>query len=93
MRKPVNRVAILLWIMAAFTIIGDVFVIPYLHHQLGQVIQNTPDPQVMRVYWFIATAWANIRSAVGVGGMLIASGMIVELLDRIRWEIAQRAKL
>ena len=84
MKKPLNKVALALWVLAALAVIGEAcsFVV------LQQGIQMAAARDT--VYLVGGSVWNMARSAVMSAAALVALGMMVELLDQIRWNTARR---
>lgn len=82
-RKPINRFALALWIAAVVFVIADVPMAIAIR-QMAMEIQYAEGPQMIR-YVTLANVWAETRSALLGGGQLAALGMLIELLDQIRW--------
>lgn len=76
LKKPINRIAIGLWLLAALVLGSEVWV-------FANAYRWGPTGTVN----FLGNFWQLIRSGVLSAGDLVAFGAMVELLDRIRWTI------
>jgi hypothetical protein len=72
-----------LWILAAVFIVADVPMAIAIR-QMAMEVQYAEGQQMVR-YVTLANVWAETRSALLGGGQLAALGMLIELLDQIRW--------
>ena len=80
MKKRINKVALALWLLAGLVVIGEACSFAVLH----QGIQMS-EAAGGRFFLVAGGLWNTVRSAVLSAAMLVAFGMIVELLDQIRW--------
>jgi hypothetical protein len=83
MEKPLNRFALLLWIVAAVFLFADVPMVLAIR-QIAHQDAATHGPQWFDVV-FLSSTWSETRSALLGAGQLAALGVIVELIDRIRY--------
>ena len=83
MKKPLNRFALGLWILAALYVVAYVWAYFYFQHmsmellRLGKVPQNPA---------FLTTPPTLVLSAA----VLASLGMLIEIGDKIRWLLERR---
>ena len=82
MKKPLNRVALALWVLAVLVIVGEACSFVVLRHGV-QMSEAAGD----RIYLVAGATWNFVRSALMSAASLVALGTLVELLDQIRWNI------
>jgi hypothetical protein len=80
MKKPLNKVALALWALAALVIVGEACSLAVLDRGM-----HMSEAAGGSVYLVIGSIWNMVRSTVMSAAVLAAFGMIVELLDQIRW--------
>ena len=92
MKKPVNRLAVIIWIVAALNAVAQFVVEPLLHQW---TVAAAPEFQradalvhLTLVYWHLS----NVRSGLVITVFLITCGAVIELLDSIRWEVRNRQR-
>jgi len=85
MKKLTNKVALALWALAGLVVIGEACSFAVIHEGI-QMSEATGG----RIYLVVGSVWNMVRSAVLSAALLVAFGMIVELLDRIRWNTDRR---
>lgn len=82
MRKPVNRVALALWFVAAILIIGD------LATAITNLISEAREAGVA-IYGVgameLSRVWPIVAHALISGGQLVGIGVLIEIVDQIRW--------
>ena len=74
MKKPTNRIAIGLWILAALVLGTEAWIFTKQYRSLPPDFSN-----------FLGNFWQLIRSGVVSAAGLVAYGAIIEILDSIRW--------
>ena len=90
MKKPINKFAVFIWIIAALNVIGQAIVEPSLNSWIAAANPAYQHQDQATQLVFFLTHLANIRIGLVTATVLIGLGAIVELLDRIRWEIASK---
>jgi len=90
MKKPTNKFAIFIWIVAAANVVGQAIIEPYLNSWIASAAPAYQHQDQITQLVFFLTHLANIRIGIVTATILVGLGAIVELLDRIRWEIASR---
>jgi hypothetical protein len=90
MKKPINKVAVFIWIIAAVNIIGQAIIEPSLNSRISSVVPAYQHQNQTTELVFFLTHLANIRIGLVTAAILVGLGAIVELLDRIRWEMASK---
>ena len=85
--KPLNIFAVLFWLAGIVFLIGDpVWMLVWMHEQhLGQLAGSTARDRSALQAMSTEQAWLVARNAVIGAGGLIAYGVIIELLDGLRW--------
>jgi hypothetical protein len=81
MKKPINPVALTFWLVAAVFIVGDV-PIYFAIHSLANAL-HAEGSNVANFTWI--SVWSETRGALLGGGQLIGIGVLIELVDQIRW--------
>ena len=79
MRKPLNKVALLMWLLAAVTLVTEIWIFARTFEQVEHVLVPA------NVFRFVSSMWELVRSGFVSAGGLVAYGTIIEILDRIRW--------
>jgi hypothetical protein len=75
MKKPVNKFAVALWIVAAIVLLGEIALVDTVR----QTVAARPGVSSFSLLW------ASIRVALQSASQLAALGVIIELIDQIRW--------
>ncbi len=83
MGKPLNRIALFIWIVAGLVALSQIIAEPILHHMTLEEAPEfmRPDARLSPIFWHLSA----IRSGVVTATLLIAAGAVVELIDQIRW--------
>lgn len=86
MRKPINPVALAFWCVAAMFIVGDVPIALSIR-DLAKMATSSGNPYGPHYVTAVTLVniWAETRSALLGGGQLIGIGVLIELVDQIRW--------
>jgi hypothetical protein len=86
MKKPVNRFAVGFWVLAVLVFLADagqyISMIETMKKFAGQ--DNT--------YLVQGGLWRFLLSGILSTGQFAAFGVIIELIDQIRWNALQRTK-
>jgi len=82
MKKPVNKVALALWIVAALFVLDEAWT-------TFDVIRATAKLGQGDVYLVSGGIARIVQSVVATAGMLTGTGMLVELVDQIRWAVVR----
>ena len=85
MNKPINRVALAFWIIAAIFLFADVPMVLAIRQWGREVSQS--QGAAMGSFITFSNAWYETRSALLGAGQLAGFGMLIELLDRILWTL------
>lgn len=85
MDKPLNRVALAFWIVAIIFLFADVPMMLAIR-QLGRDVSLSQGAR-MGSFITLSNAWYETRAALLGAGQLAGIGMVIELLDRIRWAL------
>ncbi|MBV9571216.1 MAG: hypothetical protein JO056_08250 [Alphaproteobacteria bacterium] len=83
MAKPLNKFALFLWILAFAFLVADVPATLALRDMILRTSYPAGVAQASAVSWL--NVWSQIRSAAISSAQLAAFGVVIELLDRIRW--------
>ena len=92
MKKPINKIALFVWIVAALNVIAQAVVEPSLNSWITSASPEYQRTDSATHLIFFLTHLANIRTGVVITTFLIALGAIVEILDQIRWNAASDRK-
>jgi hypothetical protein len=84
MKKPVNKSAVGLWILATLYLIGQVWAWYYFVHMDEQLLQLGKAPQ--RWPAFLDT----LPNLVLTSAVLASLGVLIEIGDKIRWLLERR---
>lgn len=79
MKKPLNKVALALWILAAVVAAGEILSSVAIRHVASDIA--TTDT----LYVVAGSMWSMIRGALMSASALVAYGTIIEIVDQIRW--------
>jgi len=82
MKKPLNNFAFALWLIAALFVPADIWA--FWHASL----YNPYDGYIPLHTNVLALIREMVESVLYVSGMLSALGMVIEILDQIRWNTA-----
>jgi hypothetical protein len=87
MKKPVNKFAVGLWLLAAVVLTGGLA-------QLAMIISTTRAMAARgdTIYVVGHGLGAALAGLIVVPVQLVALGVIIEMLDQIRWNALQRDK-
>ena len=85
MKKPINPVALTFWVVAAVFIVGDV-PISLAIRDFAKLAQSSGGAR-MTTEITLVNVWAETRAALLGGGQLIGIGVLIELVDQIRWNL------
>jgi hypothetical protein len=85
MKKPLNKIAIFVWLVAALNALAQSIFEPFLQWWLMDAVPAYRADNATTHLVFLLTHLANIRIGIVTTTILIALGAIVEFLDQIRW--------
>ena len=88
MKKPINRVAIALWVLAVLTHASEAASWAYMR----QILQEATS-QPGQAYYVVGHFWPMIRASALAATLLAAFGYLIELIDQIRWNALHRTDL
>jgi hypothetical protein len=80
MRKTLNTFSLALWIVAAIYVVAEAWAL-YDITQLRAHAGIAPSPPAI---------WDGFRAIVMDSVILVSFGVLIELVDRIRWHIERR---
>jgi hypothetical protein len=81
--KPINKFALILWAVAALFLIADIpMIIAIRKFAEWQSLNSTA---AVGDYAVFARAWNETRDALLGAGQLAGFGILIELVDQIRW--------
>jgi hypothetical protein len=86
MKKPINRVAIMLWVLAVLTLASEAASLAYMR----QILQEATS-QPGQTYYAVGYFWPMIRGSVLAAILLAVFGYLIELIDQIRWNALHRS--
>ncbi len=90
MRKPINRIALVFWIVGfalAVSAVGPIKAVL----DFSAVASTSQDAHVVQM-GKVVTVWREVSNATVKSGFLIALGVIIELVDLIRWNALPEAQ-
>lgn len=90
MKKPINKFALGLWIIAAIFLIGDVPVTLELKRLFAEA-RYPQGPEMNSVLSWL-NIWTEVRSVFVAAAQLAAWGVIIEIADQIRWAVQRRSE-
>ena len=80
MKKPLNKVALALWIMAVVFVLGEVWAAVLEFDTIDQLHGGT-------AYLVEASIRRVVPSTISIAAIMTAFGVLIELVDQIRWTI------
>jgi hypothetical protein len=87
MKKPVNKFAVALWVLAVLVLVCEVASFALMEQNLTPVWREASE-----TFTVVGTLWNIMRGAVSTVAQLAAFGVIIELIDQIRWNALRRTK-
>jgi hypothetical protein len=95
MKKPINPMALIFWCVAAVFIVGDVPIALAIRNFAKMAAEaqeasgggGIPLKQSLQMVdsMTLLNVWSETRSALLGGGQLIGLGVLIEIVDQIRW--------
>ena len=83
MKKPLNKFAIGLWVLATIYVIAQVWAWCYFYHMSEQLVRLGKAPQF--------PAFLSTPPSLVMGAAVLASfGILIEIADKIRWLLERR---
>ncbi|HTT85679.1 MAG TPA: hypothetical protein VMF67_19550 [Rhizomicrobium sp.] len=82
MKKPINKVALALWILAVLFVVAELWTYVDMFRTVAELHED-------RVYLIGGSIARTIQSVAGTAAMLTAAGVLIELVDQIRWTIVR----
>ncbi|HWU26678.1 MAG TPA: hypothetical protein VN154_09780 [Rhizomicrobium sp.] len=82
MKKPINKFAVVLWVVALFALLSGVVQYATLL-ETARWLHEGGD----RVYAFEGSALRLISISVSAAAQLAGVGVMIELFDQIRWSV------
>jgi hypothetical protein len=86
-KKPINKVALALWIIAVVFVLGEVWTTIDMYRSIAEI-----HGQGDNVYMVGGGLERIVQSVIGTAAMLTAMGVLIELVDQIRWAIVRAAE-
>jgi hypothetical protein len=87
MKKPLNKFALALWVLAVLVILGEFASFASMREGLHDL------PKQGGENFFVAGAfWTMFRAGVLSGVQMATYGVLIELVDQIRWNALHRSK-
>ncbi len=83
MKKPINKFAVGLWVLAGMYVIGEVWAYLYFSRMELELIRVGGKPHVPA---FLSTPPSLVLDAA----ILASLGMLIEIGDRIRWLLERK---
>jgi|HubBroStandDraft_3_1064219.scaffolds.fasta_scaffold263774_2 hypothetical protein len=91
MKKPLNRIAIVLWILAIAIPIMEAIDVVYLNglrvEAYGSVLPKA------ETYWLISNIATHMRLGLTNVALLAGLGYLIEIADQVRWDARANGKL
>ena len=87
MKKPINKVALVLWVIAVLVAAAEMGSLVLLRQSMAGLAS-----QAGETYLVVNSLWAVLRGAVLSSSQLVALGVIIELVDQIRWNALQQPR-
>jgi hypothetical protein len=88
-KKRLNRFALTLWLLAVVVIVLDAGALFLTREAMKQLAATRQDTET---FYVVAHFGKTLLEELGTVAMLAGLGVIVELLDQIRWNALQRDK-
>jgi hypothetical protein len=79
-KKPVNKVAVGLWVLAVIVLIGGAGSLEALREGLGTSVEEGG-----KIFMVAGNPWKIIVGSLLPAAQLLAFGVIIGLIDQIRW--------
>jgi hypothetical protein len=86
-KKPINKFAMLLWLLAVFAFLFQLLSLHLWAEDAKTILHETGDAYVV-----VPTIFKVLTAELVAGAQLAAFGVIIELIDQIRWNALHRAK-
>lgn len=87
MKKPINKFAVVLWIVAtAYALAGS-----WSFYTIMQLSGDIQHAYGGHAYFVVGTAQRYLEPLVVVFCELVALGLLIEMVDQIRWNLARRS--
>jgi hypothetical protein len=87
MKKPLNKVALALWIIAVLFVLGEIWTTVDMYRSVTKIYGNGDN-----VYMVGGSLGRIVQSTIGTAAMLSAWGVLIELVDQIRWTIVRASE-
>lgn len=91
MKKPLNWVTIILWVLAVAIPTLEAIDVVFLNGL--RVEAMGPALHKAETYWFISSVVTQVRVAIMNIAVLGGLGYLIEIADQVRWEWRGRSKL
>lgn len=86
MKKPINKFAVALWVLAVLVLLAEA-------GQYGSIIEAMKKFAGQESTQLVeGSLWRFLVSGVLSAAQLAAFGIVIELVDQIRWNALQRTK-
>jgi hypothetical protein len=80
MKKPLNKVALALWIIAALFVLGEAW-------SMVDMFRTAAEMHDAQYYLVGGSISRLVQSTVVSAAMLTGMGVLIELVDQIRWTL------
>jgi hypothetical protein len=87
MKKPVNKIAVALWVLAVIVLLGEAASLEELREGMRELAQKGD-----AIYAVAGSFWNVLRIGLLSAVQLATFGVIIELIDQIRWNALHREK-
>lgn len=82
MKKPINKFALALWILAIVFVLGELWAAVFEFDTIDQLHGGT-------AYLVEGSIRRIIPSTIGAASIMTAFGVLIELVDQMRWTIVR----
>jgi hypothetical protein len=86
MKKPLNKFSLALWIVVVAYIAGQLWWF-YTAAELTREFASRDS-----IYYLPDSLWKIVQSVITTGGLLSSLGVLIELVDQIRWQLVHKAQ-
>jgi hypothetical protein len=83
MKKPLNKFALLLWVLALVLAMGEAWTF-YGAWQMASALPSTD-----RIYVFSGGLWRNAGAVLMQSAVLGSLGLLIEMVDQVRCTVAR----
>lgn len=85
MKKPINKFAVALWVLAVALILGTAF----NEYGVQQLYAHRAEQDVS-LYEVVGSGWRLVTGGIAAAAQIAGLGVLIELVDQIRWNALNR---